>query len=474
MDTVVYSETRPAPLRVLRRAVPETMGWKAVLVFVVFHVLLGTAFVQSEALAALHAMAALGAGLWLAVTRDPKWAAYAAAYIAGGEVLWRMAESPLPWEFGKYALSLVLLTSLIRWRQIKGPLLPLLYIAFLLPSAWLTFMSTTPNEGRQLVSFNLSGPFALFTAAWFFSHLKVTGGELRRMCAAFVGPIAGVLAFAVYVMYQMLTSGLLEFHTESNPATSGGFGPNQVSSMLGLGALMCIFFLVSGRIEKQHKLIFVALMLLFALQSFLTFSRSGMVLLAASCSVAAFYLIRDARSRAYVITAILGSVLLFTFVVMPRLNDFTGDAFIKRFTSTSTSHRGEVMLGEIDLWKESPIFGIGPGMGTLHREEETGIRMAAHTEFTRVLAEHGLFGLFALVFFLSACAYNIFRGRGNRERAVAAACIAWALLFMVVNAFRLAAPAFAIGITFSTFLLNDYWHARVRLKYSTSKTAASR
>jgi O-antigen ligase len=71
---------------------------------------------------------------------------------------------------------------------------------------------------------------------------------------------------------------------------------------------------------------------------------------------------------------------------------------------------------------------------------------AAHTEFTRVLAEHGILGLISeLILFLLM--WRIFRAtRLVSSRATVVALLIWSLLFLLINAMRLATPSFLTGV----------------------------
>jgi hypothetical protein len=74
--------------------------------------------------------------------------------------------------------------------------------------------------------------------------------------------------------------------------------------------------------------------------------------------------------------------------------------------------------------------------------------IAAHTEFSRLLSEHGTFGLVALLVFIGAAVANLRRAVDARSRAVIAGLSAWSALFMMSAAMRILAPSFAFGIGF--------------------------
>ena len=62
--------------------------------------------------ATIHALLSLAVGLAWALSGRRVWrVAYAAAYIAGAEVLWRMVGAHIFWEFGKYTVALCCLVA---------------------------------------------------------------------------------------------------------------------------------------------------------------------------------------------------------------------------------------------------------------------------------------------------------------------------------------------------------------------------
>jgi hypothetical protein len=108
---------------------------------------------------------------------------------------------------------------------------------------------------------------------------------------------------------------------------------------------------------------------------------------------------------------------------------------------------------DLELWRENPIFGVGPGMGMLYRVSMLKW-VASHTEYSRLLAEHGVFGLMALLLLIVMAVRSIRRGNSILGKAMAASMIGWAFLFMMIDGMRLAAPAFAFGLSFATILPN--------------------
>lgn len=428
------------------------------LVFLLAHIPLALTMRQFAAAATLHALATLGIGiLWAISTRRLERTAFVIAYITGAEILWRMTGAQVFWEFGKYATVLIAVLAMARARRLGGPLLPLAYFALLLPSTLLTLSQMTAADAREQISFNLSGPLALFTCAWFFSHLRLARADLLRLLLVLVGPAIGI---ATVALYGTLTAEAIQFTDESNFLTSGGFGPNQVSAMLGLGALFCFLYVLNDRSRGGLRLTLLVAMLVLATQSALTFSRGGLYTAGGAAAVAVLYLLRDNRARLRMVLVVALIALAANYLIIPALDEFTGGALSQRFQDTSLTGRDRLLEADLQIWQEHPIFGAGPGGGGSIRARaalgQLGFdRVAAHTELSRLLAEHGTLGLLALLLLAGASVRNLRRQRNSAGKALVAALIVWALLFMLGSAMRLVAPAALFGLSFAIFDLAE-------------------
>lgn len=420
--------------------------------FIVGHAPLALLMHQSPNIGLLHAFIVLVGGLWwITVDRRLERAAYVCAYIVGAEVLWRMTKTPIFWEFGKYSAIFVLLFALLRHRRLKVPILPIIYFALLLPSLMLTFSSHGFTESRMQASFNLSGPLALMMTALYFSHVRLNQEQLQRILLVMVGPISGVATIA---LYSTLTKTAIVFTNSSNFETSGGFGPNQVSAILGLGALVAYICLLGRKLTPGLKVLSMGLLFLLATISALTFSRNGVVIAACVAFAVSIFLFRDRRARLKFTILV---ALIFCgayYVIFPILNNFTGNAIVKRFEERSTTGRDTMVLADLQVWWDNPVFGVGPGMARPYYNAvpSLGYRIPAHTEFSRMLSEHGMFGLVSLLLLLFM-AWNNFRRAGDRQsRSLVIGLLVWSFLYMAANAMRLMAPAFIYGITFARML----------------------
>jgi O-Antigen ligase len=454
----------PAPVNRLeqtRGTVARLMSNPAftVIAFFAIHIPLAMVMRSMPAIATLHAAATMIVGIWWALRgREMERVAYVAAYVAGAEVLWRMNGAEIFWEFAKYATSAMFFIALIRLGRLKGSTAAFLYFMLLLPSASQTLMNLDIGHARRQLSFNLSGPFALMMSAWFFSNLKVSKVQLQRIFLAFMGPVAGVAGVAIS---GTLTAVYIQFTTNSNAQTSGGFGPNQVSAVFGLAAFLAFFCLIHDKTHTVLKAVLIASVIVFATQSAMTFSRGGLYAAAGSALLAGLFLIREKRGTARLLQVAPVLFVVAIYVIVPQIITFTGGAISERFQKTNLTRRGDLMQADVEIWRENPIFGVGPGMGADLRGHY-GEHIASHTEFTRLLSEHGVFGIGALVMLLGIGVRTFLSAKGAGGKALTVSLMAWSFLFMSANGMRLVAPSFTFGLACATVVEDKRSIRRVR------------
>lgn len=415
--------------------------------FFAAHIPLALLMASYPALGMLHAYVTLAVGLWWAASENSlEQVAAVAAYITGAEVLWRMTEAGIFWEFGKYALSLTLLVALLRARLLRGPVQAFAYFALLLPSLVLPLANVDDATLRDQVSFNLSGPFALMVSVWFFWHVRLTSAQLQRVFISLIAPLVGIMTL---IMAGIWRATRLSFSNESNFQTSGGFGPNQVAAALGLGALAALLLLLKGRSPWGLRVLLLAALALCVAFSALTFSRSGLYSAAIGALGAGFFLLHNARAFAKLVVVIVLLLATVNFLALPQLDSFTGGALSRRFEDVSLTGRDRIMLDDLRTWNDHPLFGVGPGQSSRYH---TFHGASAHTEFTRLLAEHGALGCTALLMIFMLAVQNLRRARSAKGRALSAGMTAWSFAFMIATAMRLVAPAFAFGFAAVTLL----------------------
>jgi hypothetical protein len=394
------------------------------------------------AIATAHAALTVTIATFLALSGRLDRVVYAAAYIAGSEVLWRMSGAALFYEGGKYAVILIFAIGLLRLRAVRSRALPTLYFLLLLPSIAIAPYDLLSDEARQQISFNLSGPAALAMSVFFLSQIRLDRREWLNTVIALAGPLVAIVTVAVY---NTIVTPNLTFSLNSNDVTSGGFGPNQVSTVLGLGAVLAFF----AGIEPGRRIVFrwmmLGIALAFATQSAMTFSRGGLYSAGAAIIAGAWYLQREPRARIQLLLAAGALSVTAAFVILPRLERFTEGKLVRRFESVNTTGRDELIREDLRAFLAHPVGGLGPGGGY----ESHARRYIAHTELTRLPAEHGLLGVGALLLLLVMALQGLKAARTVQEKALIAALLIWSVSSMLHTAMRTVAPSLVFGLAFA-------------------------
>jgi O-antigen ligase len=276
---------------------------------------------------------------------------------------------------------------------------------------------------------------------------------LNNLKYILISLLAPTVALAVIVFGKIVTSQNIFFGTSSNLQTSGDYGPNQVSVILGLGGLAAIYYALVER-NLLYRYLFLGLSLWLLAQSALTFSRSGVWATALAVFVTGLYLIRDSRRRVGLIFISIVFGVLANFVVFPFLDTFTGNTLSARFTNTDATGRLEIIQADLMVFQKYPLFGVGPNQSKSYHAL-TFRYSSAHTEYSRMLSEHGIFGLLALFLLAQGAAWRVFAKSDTFSKAILLGIMVWALLFMFSTGTRLVAPSFLFGLASATFVLQE-------------------
>lgn len=444
----------PAAIRsVPRRSAPLFPRWGVIALAILVQVVASLAIGESSILGVAHAGGLLLVGMYAVLNRDLPLAICSMAYVTGSEVLWRQASVPIPYLAAPYMLTLLSAFAVIvvLRRLGKDGRLALLYVALMLPASINTVRTMGPGA-REAIAFALSGPVALAAFVAFTSQIRVAPWLYRRILWTTLVSAVGPLTLAVSrLRADYLASGGIEFNAQSNFAASGGFGPVQVSSMLSLGIISAVLLLISEPNRVARWVAGVA-GIAFMIQTLLTFSRGGSFSAVIAVAVLALARATDARARRRIAVIVAAVITLSFTVVFPWLEEFTGGAFEQRFSNASTT-RTELAANDTQIFLDNIVLGVGPGMTKYQRlgydvcelrSDDCRDEASSHTEFTRMLGEHGLPGIAALVA-LAILAWRAFRHAGAGS-ALALTFLAWAIAQMVYANLRITAVPFAFGL----------------------------
>lgn len=429
--------------------------WVLLLLLIATQVGVSLAMRQLPLLGAVHGMVIAAYGFYVVLKKDLLGIITVFAYLTGSEVLWRQVRAPLPYLFAPYVLiGLSVIAVIVLLGKVSNTgRQAALYIALLLPPIVIT-ARTGGDDARELIAFALSGPIALGTLVMLTSQLAAKPAMYRRILWATLISTIGPLTIALADVQAVLAVyGSISFSTQSNSITSGGFGPVQVSSALGLGVLCAVLLIISER-QLLPRVIASLAGFVLIVQTLLTFSRGGSFSVGIALAVVAVVQARNRRVRNRVAAIATVALVLAYFLVFPWLDSFTAGKFQERFSSTRSA-RTELAANDTEIFKRNFMFGVGPGMTKYQRltytvcqlrNDKCNAEASSHTEFTRMLGEHGIPGIMAMVV-LAVLIAQVFRTtRANRLFAVA--FITWAVAQMFYANLRVVAVPFAFGIAF--------------------------
>jgi len=383
-----------------------------------------------------------------------------AAYIMAGEVFFRMTWSGLPWEFGKYAMVILLILGMVFDRRKRDlPLLMIVYFMVMLVSIPLTIAYYyDPVVVRKTIIFNMFGPFSLMIATLYFYQLKITMEEFKKL-SRWIG--YGVFSMSILVLFNVGDYASVDYGFSSNSDSSGGFSGNQISTAFGLGVTVLGLNLVLKNRLFAYIWIDAGLFVLFIFQGLMTFSRGGMMggMMALFAGALFFYfanigrLIMFFKKNIYkLMLAVLVGIGAFMYA-----NEITGGNLYARYFNVRedgsqlkedySTGRGDIVGGDIQLFFSSDFIGVGPGVS--RKERPTHKNFAAHVEYSRMLAEHGVLGLVSLIIMFLIPLRQFFMLLNRPEnQMIFVSFMVLSMLTMTHAAMRLGMVGFFYGMAF--------------------------
>lgn len=329
----------------------------------------------------------------------------ACAYIVGSEVFFRTTRGAISYEAGKYLVMLFMLMGMF-YKGLSGKGYPyFMYLMFLIPSIFVasTTLSFDANF-RTNIAFVLSGPVCLGLAALFCYDKRITYNQISKILLYMVLPIIAHTAY-IYLYVPDLKEVLVS--AASNRVTAGGWGANQVSAALGLGMFIISVRLFTKSPTMALKVLNSLILGLITYRALITLSRGGVLAAVLTIIVFIFYYYQRAsgkkRNELIIVFTIFSLCISATWFVSVYNTDgllnlrYTNRDHLGREKADLTTGRGKLFEEELSGFISNPFFGIGSSRAKDQRIEIDGQGVTSHSEFSRTLAEHGIFGVIILV-----------------------------------------------------------------------------
>lgn len=395
-------------------------------------------------------------------------------YVLCIELLGRMLNAApyVPYQIGNYFMLAVYSIAIFDYYKSARTHIGFIILLLNLPGFFMIssddYVSNFFNSSAGIVCAGL--------AAIYFSRQTYTSSDLFLFLKSSVLPAISIL---VFVFYKTPSFSELEFSLKANFSTSGGFGSNQVSTILGAAACFLILpFLRKINLFGTYKWLTLLLIGAFLYRGLLTFSRGGVL----GCMVAVllaylFIVFNDKKNigRSLLRIMVFGVLGILIFNLTDKV---TGGQLSLRYQGETggtvegrrekdmkviTSGRNELVEVEWLIFRENMLFGVGPGNGYDARKEYVGRTLASHTEETRLLAEQGTPGLLLAAIFLFYPFFRIAKAKTKEEKYYLIGFFALAIVTSFHSGMRTMLTPLLWGLCCASFSLAEY-QSRVILR----------
>ncbi|WP_431243018.1 hypothetical protein ACQ9BO_25785 [Flavobacterium sp. P21] len=217
---------------------------------ILIHVLIAFAVFTLPVLSKVYAFAIPAFGFYLiAKTRNRNnEVLLVCAYLIGVEVFLRMTGGNFNNEYVKFNLIFFMLLGMVYSSFSSVSFIYWFFLILLVPCILVTSTVDDVNiDVKKLLFFNLSGPVCLGICSIYTFGRRIQFSILQKILSIIGLPI---LSMTVYLFLYNPSVKDVVTGTDSNFETSGGFGPNQVSTILGLG----IFIFLPNSYCFQNRL----------------------------------------------------------------------------------------------------------------------------------------------------------------------------------------------------------------------------
>lgn len=414
--------------------------------------------------------------LYAFISGKAEWIWYCIAASPVLEVWSRMSKaSYVPFEIGKYYLLLAL--PLILWYHIRHRSYPPAYrtgmimLLVLIPSLIIGF---TAFDREQWV-FNILPILELGALLMLTARERWT---IERFGKTLRWALIPILPFLVHLALRAPVISELSFVLSANAEAAGGFGSNQVSTILANSIVIVVVLLIIGYPLFPFKWMSYVLIGYLAFRGLLTFSRGGTVTAVLSIAVAIIpAMFASTRGFARNMGLIM-FLTVFGLGLFWLINNYTGDKLLQRYLgetagtlsgtriktlNVATSGRSELINADFKIFAGNFLFGVSP-VEARHLRGKFGAleNSAAHTEFTRLLSEHGIGGLCTALILLIFPLIWVRKQKFSAWKKVSSALFALAILTSLHSAMRTNTTVVFYVLAAIPVVMNSHWFMKFK------------
>jgi hypothetical protein len=390
-------------------------------------------------------------------------------YLGSFDVIGRMAKaSPfIPYEVGKYLLFILFLYGIVTKKG--GSNIGALLILLICPAFFYDFSNQV--QLTDLINYGL-GPLILGMSVFYFYNKKLSIEVVLNCLKIVLYSSIMVLTFAVF---KTPDYDELEFALGANFTTTGGFGPNQVANVLGLGVLALFINIMFNKSIAGKRVFDILLLFALMFQALLTFSRGGVFTTVLAIILFVFFSPRNTyetgilkinrnKMMQYLFLFSISALGIFYFV-----NSITDNFLLMRYQgetlgiqagvkekniSTLTSTRYDLVLSEFAIWIDNPILGVGVGASKYLRSEYIDLNNSSHTELSRLFADHGLPGIAFQIIWISLF-FTIWKKNKGENRALLLTIFIFAFVTSLHSAMRVFITPILTGFSLISINLDN-------------------
>lgn len=421
---------------------------------ILIHIIIALVIFVVPFLSKIYALSIPVTGLMIVISNQNKnnEVLFVAAYLVGVEVFLRMTGGNFNNEYIKLLVIFFMLLGMFYSNFSIGSFIYIFFLFLLIPGILVTTaIENSHLDIKKALVFNLSGPLCLAIASIYTFKKRLSFSQLQNLIITMGLPIVSTVTYLF--LYNPSVKDVVR-GTQSNFETSGGFGPNQVSTILGFGIFVFFSQLILFSKSKLTILVNGTLFVFITYRAIVTFSRGGViagVIMILALLLLVYYFSNSKGKGAFVLVFTMTGLMAFGIWAYSSMQ--TSGLIEKRYANQDAKGREkkdrlggreQIIDTDLKLFLDNPVMGIGAGMGKEFRKESMGLASASHNEVSRMLSEHGIFGVFGLLILLFT---PIVLYLSNRQHLYFLSFfIFW---FLTINhaAMRIAAPAFVYALS---------------------------